>query len=239
MRPLGNVGPLGVVVFVMLAGAFQSLSAQDDVVSQQLWLDYNPRWVFPSNLELFGDVGFRTELGDQSWSRLIIRPGVRGPVGSFRLSGGVGGFFTSNENFANRVEIRPFQGIEATWPSRRILGLNHHFRVEERFEFVRGTGETNVSIRLRYMLQTQYAFAGAQDGPIWRIRAIAEAFLTLAGDEGQFKEQARIGVGIGRNFGPAWRAWLDAVWQKSGRVFSGAPTDDLFIRVRVHQDWIR
>ena len=233
------MGRFGVVLFVMLAGVSQSLSAQDDNVGQQLWLDYNPRWVFPSNLELFGDVGFRTEFGDQSWSRFIIRPGVRGPVGSFRLSGGVGGFFTKNEIVENRIEIRPFQGIEATWPSRRILGLNHHVRVEEQFEFVTGTEGKNFSVRLRYMLSTQYAFPGSQDGPIWRIRAIAEAFLTLAGKEGQFREQARVGVGIGRNFGPAWSAWLDAVWQKSGRVFTGAPTDDLLIRVRVFQRWTR
>jgi len=68
---------------------------------------------------------------------------------------------------------------------------------------------------------------------------MGEAFLTLAGDQGQFRENVRLGLGIGREFGPDWNAWLDFVWQKAGRVFSSAPTDDLFIRVRVHQDWIR
>jgi len=151
----------------MLASAVQALSAQDDEISEQLWLGYNPRWVFPSDLELFGDVGFRTELGAQDWSRLVIRPSVQGPVGSFQLSGGVGGFCTNNETLANRIEIRPFQGIAATWPSRRVLGLKHYFRVEEQFEWVRGTGETNVSIRLRYQLQTQYTLPGSLEGPIW------------------------------------------------------------------------
>ena len=74
---------------------------------------------------------------------------------------------------------------------------------------------------------------------MWRIRANIEAFATLAGDTGQFKETARLRVGIGREFGAAWTTWLDVVWQKTGRVFTGAPTDDLYIRVRVHQDWIR
>ncbi len=68
---------------------------------------------------------------------------------------------------------------------------------------------------------------------------MGEAFLTVAGDAGQFRENVRLGLGIGREIGAAWSAWLDAVWQKTGRVFSGAPTDDLCIRVRVHQDWIR
>ncbi len=227
---------------MMLANASQSVSAQsaqDDGVSKQLWSDYNPRWVLPSGVELFGDIGYRTELGAQDWRRLVVRPSVQGPVASFQLSGGVGGFFTNNKIAANRIEIRPFQGIAATWPSRRILGLEHYFRVEERFEFVSGTDRTNLSVRLRYQLQTQYALPGPQEGPIWRLRAMGEAFLTVAGDQGQFRENVRLGLGVGREFGSAWSAWLDFVWQKTGRVFSGAPTDDLFIRVRVHQDWIR
>ena len=238
MGPLGfNVGPLCVVVFLMLAAA-SPLSAQDDNLSEQLWLDYNPRWVLASNWELFGDIGFRTELGAQDWNRVVVRPSVQGPVGSFQLSGGVGGFFTNNKTLANRTEIRPFQGIAATWPSRRILGLEHYLRLEERFEWG-GAAGSNVSIRLRYQLQTQYAFPGSREGAIWRIRAMGEAFLTVAGDAGQFRENVRLGLGIGREFGAVWSAWLDAVWQKTGRAFSGAPTDDLFIRVRVHQDWIR
>ena len=149
------------------------------------------------------------------------------------------GFFTGNETEANRVEIRPFQGIGATWPRRRIFHLEHYARLEERLEFETDDWSLDASLRLRYRLQTQYALPGAPENAIWRVRANIEAFLTLAGDEGQFRENVRLGLGIGREFGPVWSAWLDAVWQKTGRVFSGAPTDDLFIRVRVHQDWIR
>ncbi len=236
---LRNRGPLSVVVFVMLAGAAQSLSAQHDDVSEQLWLQYVPRWVFPSNLELVGDFGFRTEFGEQDWRRVIVRPSLRTPVGSFRLSGGVGGFFTSHDRFENRFEIRPFQGIAATWPSRRILGFDHYLRAEERFQWGGGTETTNVSIRLRYRLRTQYALPGPQGRPPWRVRAVGEAFLTVVGDAGQFRETARLGLGIGREFGNAWGVWLDATWQKIGRVFTGAPTNDFYIRVRVDQHWIR
>jgi len=232
------MGPLGVVVFVMLAGAFQPLAAQDNDVSEQLWLDYNPRWALASNLELFGDVGARTELGAQGWGRFVVRPGVRGPVGLFRWSGGVGAFYTKNESFSDRIEIRPFQGIAATWPSRRVLGLDHYLRLEERLEWG-GAAGSDLALRLRYRLETRYALPGTPGNAIWRVRANGEAFLTVAGDAGQFNETVRLGLGIGREFGAAWTAWLDAVWQKTGRVFTGAPTDDLYIRVRVHQNWIR
>ena len=96
----------------MLAGACQSLSAQDDDIGKQIWLDYNPRWVLPSNLELFGDVGFRTEFGTQDWSRVIVRPSVRGPVVAFQLSSGVGSFFTKNEILANGAALESRYAIE-------------------------------------------------------------------------------------------------------------------------------
>ena len=66
----------------------------------------------------------------------------------------------------------------------------------------------------------------------------AEAFATLAGNAGQFDEKVRIGVGLEREFGVAWRARLDLTWQKVGALFSGAPTDELYIRVRVLQNWM-
>ena len=103
-------GPLGVALLVLLAGPTQTLSAQGDNVSEQIWLDYNPRVLLPSNLELFGDIGYRTEVGAQDWSRLVVRPSVQGPVGLFQWSGGVGGFFTFNELIEDRIEIRPFFG---------------------------------------------------------------------------------------------------------------------------------
>lgn len=227
-----------VIAFVMLAAASHDLVAQDDDISEQIWLDYSPSWSLPSDLELFGDVGFRTELREQGWGRFIVRPGVRGPIGQFRWSGGVGTFVTRNESLPDRVEIRPFQGIAATWPSRRVLGLDHYLRLEEKFEWGGDLG-LDFALRLRYRLQTQYAFPGGEPGAIWRIRANAEAFVTIAGETGQFKESGRLGLGVGRELGTEWRAWLDVVWQKTGRLFTGVPTNDLFIRMRVFQTWIR
>ena len=86
----------------MLISVPESVNAQDDDVSEQIWLDYNPIWALASSLELYGDVGVRTELRERGWGRVIVRPSIRGPVGSFRWSGGIGGLFTGNEIAANR-----------------------------------------------------------------------------------------------------------------------------------------
>jgi len=233
-----KVEVLCLVVFVMLVGVPRTISAQDDDVSEQIWLDYNPMWALPSSLELYGDVGVRTELGEQGWGRVVVRPTIRGPVGQFRWSGGIGGFFTGNESVANRFEIRPFQGIAATWPRRRIFHLEHYVRLEERFEWETDTWSLDASLRFRYRFQTRYSFSGPLENAAWQVLLHAEVFATVAGNAGQFDEKVRIGVGLERAFGAAWRARLDLTWQKVGTLFSGAPSEDLYVRVRIFQNWM-
>jgi len=214
------------------------LFAQDEV-SSQLWLDYNPRLIWPSTFEVYGDVGVRTELENNGWGRLVVRPGVRGPVGPVRLSGGVGTFYTVNEDSPNQLEFRPFQGVNWTWPSGRRLSFDHYVRLEERFEFETDAWTLDASLRLRYRLQTDYRFGALQAGASWRIIAHAEAFATLAGNAGQFDEKFRIGFGVERGFVFGWRFRADVTWQKVGAPFSGAATDDLYIRIRAFQRWLK
>jgi len=229
---------LRVIASLMLIGVPASINAQDDDVSEQIWLDYNPIWALASSLELYGDVGVRTELRERGWGRVIVRPSIRGPVGSFRWSGGIGGLFTGNELAANRLEIRPFQGIAATWPRHRIFHLEHYARLEERFEWETDTWSSDISLRFRYRFQTRYSFSGPLENASWQVLLHAEGFLTFAGNAGQFDEKVRLGVGLERAFGAAWRARLDLTWQKVGTLFSGAPTDDIYVRVRVFQNWM-
>jgi len=68
--------------------------------------------------------------------------------------------------------------------------------------------------------------------------AFAIAFATVTGEAGQFDERFRLGLGIERGFGPKFRLRVDATWQKVGAPFSGAPTDDLYIRVRAFHFWM-
>lgn len=229
-----------VVIAIVLCGVIwrpESAAAQDDV-SPQLWLDYNPRFIWPSAFEVYGDIGVRTELESNGWGRVVVRPGVRGPVGMFRLSGGVGTFYTLNDIGSNRLEFRPFQGINWTWPDGGFP-LDHYVRLEERFEFETDGWTLDASLRARYRLRTEFRFAGLQEGANWRLIGNIEGFLTVAGNAGQFDETFRIGFGIERGFVIGFRVRLDLTWQKVGAPFSGAATDDLYIRFRIFQRWLK
>jgi hypothetical protein len=210
--------------------------AQEDEVSTQLWIDYNPRLTWPSGLQLFGDIGVRTELGAQGWGRIVVRPALRGHVGPIRLVGGVGSFYTANEDAADRWEIRPFQAIMATWPSAPVR-LDHRLQFEERFEFETTDWALDASFRIRYRLQMALHWGGVTREAFWRLILHIEGFSTVSGDAGQFDEKVRIGAGVERSFGSAWRLRVDVTWQKVGTIISGAPTDDIYLRVRAFHAW--
>ena len=208
--------------------------AQDEV-RRQIWLDYNPRVIWLSGFEAYGDIGVRTELNSRGWTRLVVRPGVRGPVGRFRLAGGLGTFYTANDSAANQLEFRPFQGINWTWPSGRIP-LDHYVRLEERFDFETADWNLDFSSRVRYRLQTEFRWSAVQSGAHWRLVGHAEGFLTFIGEA---DEKFRFGVGIERAFVSNARVRLDLTWQIVGAPFSGAPTDEFYVRVRFFQRWAR
>ncbi len=229
-----------VTTVVLLLGVCSAAVAQEREagVSEQLWLDYNPRWTARSHREIFGDIGLRTLLGDNEWVRFVARPGVRGPVGPFRLAGGIGTFYRINKTIADRLEIRPFQGIAATWPRIRRLRLQHYLRLEERFEWETADWTSITSLRARYRIQADYSFSGFASGSDWRVILHIEGFFTLAGNAGQLGEQLRIGAGVGRNVGSALRLRADFTWEKVGVDFF-APSDHFFLRLRVFQGWLR
>lgn len=234
-----HVTLLPLLGFTLMTWAFAAPAQAQDDVSTQIWLDYNPSWTWPSGLRLYGDLGVRTELNENGWGRIVVRPGLRGSIGrGFELSGGIGGFYTGNQQAADKLEIRPFQGIRTTWPRKR-LRLDHYARLEERFEFETAEWTVDASLRFRYRLQSQVRWEGLRPGSHWRLIGHVEGFLTLTGEAGQFDEKIRIGLGVERGLGPAWRVRADVTWQKVGAPFSGAPTDDIYVRVRVFQDWLR
>lgn len=130
----------------------QSLSE----VSKQIWVDVNPAYHFDKDFRLFGDVGLRSELEDDAWWRLVVRPSAGGKLGGiFYYTAGLGNFFTFNNLIDDRWEIRPFQGLHFTLHPLKIP-MRNYIRLEERFDFNTNTWESVNSLRLRYQLTFSY-----------------------------------------------------------------------------------
>lgn len=121
--------------------------------TNEVWGDYihnhfiNSKWVF------YGDVTFR--VGD---SKIFgIRPSVKYLVSNkVEFRGGIGNNYTfeDRDNVSN-IEIRPWQGIRAVWPSTMVFAIQHFLRVEEQYTTNSyADKDFDGSIRLRYQLGT-------------------------------------------------------------------------------------
>jgi hypothetical protein len=209
----------------------------ETATSEQLWADFNPsRWV-TERVNLFGDVGARSEFADDGWWRFVVRPGVEVPVHAFRVTAGVGNFFTFNEVIADRWELRPFQGVAAVWPNGRIA-LDHYVRLEERFDFNTETWESLNSLRIRYQLGFTYHWSALQVERSWAIISSVEPFFTLAGNQGQQREQVRATLGVERTFSRHRRIRLELSWQQQQLFFNtNDHVSEFFFRFRFYGRW--
>ena len=176
---------------IFFSGVESRLLAQSgEDISKQIWIDFNPTYITKPGLEFFGDVGARTEIEDNGWWRLVVRPSIRQRFWrGFNLIAGVGNFYTFNKTITDRWELRLFQGIAFPWPNWKLL-LHHYIRIEERFDFNTKIWNSKNSVRGRYRLAISYRWKAIQPGRYWQVSATGEAFYTFLGEQGQFHEQA-------------------------------------------------
>ena len=226
---------LAVTAMLFVTLGAQTATAQE--TSKQLWGDYNPSWAVSDRVDVFGDVGLRSEIENDGWWRLVVRPGAGVPVGHFRITAGIGNFVTFNDVIDNRWEIRPFQGVSVVWPNRR-LAFDHYLRLEERFDFNTETWNSLNSLRIRYRLRATYRWAAHVEERYWTVTSSGEGFYTITGNEGQQREQFRVTAGIERNFSHQRRIRFEISWQQESLFFNPDETvNDIYVRFRIYRRW--
>ena len=243
LRPNGYVRGLALclgislAVFLPLRGALAQ-DEQGDIVPE-IWVDYNPSYALSPKLDLYGDIGLRTQLESGGWWRFVLRPNVRYNVSkAVIVAGGIGSFYTWNEDIADRWEIRPWQGVTLTWP-RNPLMVQQVVRLEERFDFNTRTWESLSSLRLRYRLRLSKRWAAYfRPDQYWQALGSIEFFARLAGNEGQSQEQIRVTAGVERSYPPEWRGRVEVTWQKAGLFLAEGSFSEIFLRLRVFQKWL-
>jgi hypothetical protein len=225
------------VITVFLAFVIGNSSARAEDLSRQLWLDYNPSWVLSPKVTVGGDVGYRDELTNDGWYRLVLRPGVDLPYKWVTLKAGLGNFWTISDDIDNRWEIRPYQGVAWVWPRARV-NFDHLARLEERFDLNTVDWTSANSLRGRYRLRLRYLFGMTRPDRFWRASGSGEIFLKLAGEEGVQNEQFRVTLGLERSFSRLIRIRFQISWQQEEAFFLPTETAEaIYIRLRFYQNF--
>ena len=230
-----------------------NLNAQDtisdNIITEQIWLDYNHEYSLSEGIDLYGELGARTVLPNE-WYRYVVGASVRfkRPKLFFsklyykeELHSGIKFYFTANKNFSNRIEIRPFQGYKLYWPNRPRVVIQHYVRLEERFDVETANWINTFGLRLRYRAKMTLKFKGDlvsfNDGLYLPIRM--ELFWNLKGAQ-QFNDVVRITPGIGYEFSSTWKGELNiGYFYTRNTVEDVFGTNDLVLRIRVFHNLSR
>lgn len=242
LTPLRRAGAASTVACAVLAGTpiFGGCEAAGQSgTARQLWVDYNPSLALGSSYDLVGEAGWRTRLGERGWSRYTLRAHVRQRDGGLEWAAGASTFYTRAASGSDVVELRPFQGLRTRWPNGRFLRIDHYLRAEERFLWGGSWDGADVSLRLRYRLQTEWAVSGFRDRASWRLLLNAEAFSTITKEAARFDEASRLGLGVERSVAETARLRLDVIWQRSTGLFVSpfdeSSLDAIYFRLRLFQ----
>lgn len=220
----------------MLSPLLISLYAGEKV-GKQLWLDLNPEWYSEESVKVYGDIGVRKEFDNNDWVRYVVRPMIAYALNDgVDVRAGLGFFYMDNkEVLNNRLEIRPFQGLNYNYGFFENWNVSVYGRMEERFDYNTETWESQDSLRLRLRLRTSYKWDVSNKQRYLKATLSAESFKTVSGEESQINEQSRLSVGLERNFNMNQKVRLEVTWQRQVLFSVTDKTySDIYFRMRYY-----
>ena len=224
--------PLGILIG-------QSTDNSEDIVSNQIWLDFYPHFYINEKLEYYGDLGYRTILDDHSWqsTHIYIRPSVRYHISKlFEVRGGIGLFYMFNKDIADRFEVRPWQGTKLNWPRYERLKFYSYLRLEERIYFMTDNWTATFDFRLRLKLAGKLIIIKSSPINFWFISFYGEVFIPVFDNIDEFfSNRGRTGIGLGYNPSKEWQFSVVYNWQYS----RSGPNDNLSLSDRIFRLVIR
>ncbi len=200
------------MIISTLTYAQNTTATENSVINQQIWIDFYPHYFRTDKLEYYGDTGYRTILGEKSWSRIYLRPSVRYHLGkNWELQGGVGVFYIFNTGTIDQFEVRPWQGVQFKGPKFKRINFKNTLKLEERWSYLTDTWNADFEFRLRYKLSGSIRLRDK-----WAIPFYGEAFLPLSGKvEELFQNKGRAGVGLSYKASKDWKFIFIMNWQRS------------------------
>ena len=232
------------IITILIANSISALS-QDSLsnksqLNHQVWIDFYPHFYINEQLEYYGDAGYRTIVGQRSWNRIYARPSVRYHINkTWQLSGGLGLFYIYNKLDANRLEITPWQGVQANWPNWGNLSFKHLGKIEERISWRTDNWSNSLELRFRYKLSGKFKFSKKNENSYWYVPAYAEFFFPINDNiEEFFRNRGRAGLGAGYSVSKTWDFELVFNWQTS-RVGPEAElkASDLAYQLKIKKHW--
>ncbi len=170
------------LLFILLASTSTLLGQVKNIsTGNQQWLQYYSQIQLSDRWTWLSDAGFRWKGGFEENSQYVIRTGIGYAINpTIRISTGFAhlGFYSSDK--VDRVEFRPYQELLVENKFNKV-GLNHRYRIEERFfnPVINGQIQPSSSFNFRFRYSVIVSI------PLFRLSKgeSAKVFLLNIGDE--------------------------------------------------------
>ena len=208
---------------------------EDNIVNQQIWIDFYPHYFVNDKLEYYGDFGYRSIVSKRSWNRIYARPSLKYHLNKhWEVQSGLGAFYIFNKSNADQFEITPWQGVQLNWPNFRRWHFKNQIKIEERFYYLTNNWDLNFELRFRYKLFGKY-----QLNEKWEIPFYLEYFLPINNDVEEFySNKARAGLGLGYSIANEWKFSFVFNWQNSRTGPNADLTaSDYAYQLKVTKNW--
>jgi hypothetical protein len=216
--PISNVMKTIHFILIAVSAVVAASSAAASDVEPQVWADYHGHFYLSPDWEFYGDTGARYQWDDPKWATIYIRPSIR--LHSLyrkpsELRGGVGVFYSFNEDASNTLEIRPWLGLLIKRPRIGPLTISNYIRLEERLVDALDERSWSHSTRLRYRVGTKIPLRPATRKSYWFIPMSFEWFWDVGqGVDDVFSDRLRIDAGVGKIIDYTWTAEFHVIFQE-------------------------
>jgi len=229
-------------VLAMLTMAVTAGTVKADDSAPQVWADYHEFFYLNPDWEFYGDGGARYQWDYPKWSSIYLRPSLR--LHSLykkpsELRGGIGVFYSFNEDASNTLEIRPWLGILIKRPRIGPLTISNYVRLEERLIYTVDERSWSHSNRLRYRIATKIPLSSSSRERYTFIPCSFEAFFDVGPQvEEVASDRMRFDVGVGHIFRYVWTAEFHLVFQVNrGTDDESFGRDHLIFRFQLKRLW--
>jgi len=219
-----------------MLSSFTTLASDD--TGKQVRLDLAPQWYAKDSIKVYGQISVRKEFQENDWIRYVVTPSIAYSLDDeWSLRGGLGLLYTDNEDLngfviADRLEVRPFQGIKYNYTLNSAWSFNAYGRLEERFDFNTNTRESLNSLRLRLRLGTIYKFDALTSGKYYRARVSLEGFSTFSDVKHQINEKYRLALGLERSFNHNQKGQVEVSFEGQDRSYN-----QIYLRFVYYPTW--
>ena len=223
---------------IILLLTLSNAIAQEDDTDFQTWLDYKAFYQVSERIQFDGDLGIRGVISGEEWTQLFLRPSfVQRNRNWLQLHGGLGLWYTFEQNTSNAFELRPWQGIKILWPKPVSFTFHHFFRLEERMEL---TPAWAFTIRFRYRIGVKtpnLVFRKLPNNPFFVFIGM-EFFMNLnEAIEERYVNRNRFTLRLGNHVAKTWRVEVEFIRQGSRRgTEEGFKTSEYMLRLRIKHD---